>query len=437
MSRFFWVVRKDLAVFFADKSGAVMVIVVPLLLGVMMGLIFHTGDGTSTMDVGVVNEDGGPTIVALIQRLDAEQSLKVQVLERTVARDKVAAGKLGVVLVFGANVGKQLTATAMFGGAETGAKRNNVVPMWVDPSRAIEANIVKGLLTKAMMETMFSQVSDPKQLGQMFTDLLATTAGLGDSQPELKRFIAQGVAFATESQLAAEKSSATGTDAKPGDGFSLAPPLDVVREEIVAAGPTAGFNSHAHTFAGMLMQFLLFMAISSAKGLFAERGVGTLDRLRMTATSPASILLGAAGAVAVICLLSTAVIFGVGALFFGVEFRSGILAFGLVSVAQAVFIGSFMLLMAGLANSDKQLDGVGTMLVLALCFVSGAWVPAFMLPDFIAAAGPAVPTRWILDGFAGATWRGLGLGHALQSAGGLLAFSVVFSAIGLNRFRWA
>jgi hypothetical protein len=37
---------------------------------------------------------------------------------------------------------------------------------------------------------------------------------------------------------------------------------------------------------------------------------------------------------------------------------------------------------------------------------------------------------------AGATWRGPGLGHALTAAGALLAFSAVFSFIGVRRFRW-
>jgi thiol:disulfide interchange protein len=38
---------------------------------------------------------------------------------------------------------------------------------------------------------------------------------------------------------------------------------------------------------------------------------------------------------------------------------------------------------------------------------------------------------------AGATWRGLGLGHALQTMAVLFAFSAVFAAVGLRRFRWS
>jgi ABC-2 type transport system permease protein len=130
------------------------------------------------------------------------------------------------------------------------------------------------------------------------------------------------------------------------------------------------------------------------------------------------------------------VVFGAGILLFGIELRSGPVAFGLVAVGQALCLGSFAVLLAGLADSDNQLDAVGTLVILALCFAGGAWVPAFMLPKFLAASGPFLPTRWMLDGMAGATWRGLGLEHALRCAAVLVGWAALFTAIGVRRFRW-
>lgn len=106
-------------------------------------------------------------------------------------------------------------------------------------------------------------------------------------------------------------------------------------------------------------------------------------------------------------------------------------------LGQTAFVGSFSLLLAGLANSDKQLQSMGTMVILFLCFVSGAWVPAFMLPEFLQHIGPLVPTRWILDGMAGATWRGLGLFDAFKCALALFGFSAVFALVGIKRFKWS
>ncbi len=425
MSPLLWVVKKDLWTFFADRKGAAMVILVPLLLGVMMGFIFNPSDGPSPIEVGIVDHDGGAAVSRLVERLRAESSLEVIPLSEAAARSRVEGGDLGVALLLPAGAGQHLAPAAMFGGA---AEKGSLT-MWVDPSRSTEGDIVAGLLTKAMMETVFADVGRPADQKKMFTDLRAQLGTAAAERPGLAAFLDEGLAFADENEA---RASAGGEG-----GMGIEPPLAVERVALVAAGPTAGFSGFGHTFAGMLMQFLLFGASGHAKTLFAERASGALDRVRMTRASPADVLLGKAIAGGVVSVLASVVIFGAGALFFEVPFRSGPLAFAVVVLGQAMLVGSFALLLAGLANSDKQLDSIGTLAILFLCFVSGAWVPSFMLPAFLQDMGPLVPTRWLLDGMAGATWRGLGLEHALRSAGVLGLFSVAFCVVGIRRFRWA
>jgi len=421
VSILYWIIRKDLRVFASDKKGALMVVVVPLVLGVMMGLIFNPGSGPSPIELVVASEDEGAPVKALLARLDAEPGLEVAPMSVAEARAAVAAGEVAVALAIPAGTSDKLSMAAVFGG---GANKGEVA-LWYDPSEPTSADIVKGLLTKAMMETVFSEFGDPSRQRAMFDELRGSVDAA--ARPELAAFLDQGTKFANENAAGASG----------GAGGGLEPPLKVTSEAVVAAGPTAGFNSHAHTFAGMLMQFLLFSASSAAKTLLAERQSGTLDRLRTTAARPWQILLGAGIANAVVALVATVVVFGVGIAVFGVELRSGLLAFGLVATGQAALVGSLVLLLVGLADSDKQIDSIGTLAILFLCFVSGAWVPSFMLPEALLKLGPAIPTRWILDGMAGATWRGLGMGHAALSCGVLLAFSAVFATVGLRRFRWS
>ena len=68
--------------------------------------------------------------------------------------------------------------------------------------------------------------------------------------------------------------------------------------------------------------------------------------------------------------------------------------------------------------------------------LSGAWFPSFMMPKIVQRFGVILPSRWSIEGFDAMTWRGQGFADALTPALALLAFSAVFAAIALARFRW-
>jgi hypothetical protein len=130
VSAFPWLVGKDLAVFFSDKKGAAMVIVVPTILGILMGTIFDPGDGPSALEIAVVDDDHGAAVADLVARLEAEASLEVVSMTEAEARAAVEGGHLGVALRFAPGCSEKLSPQAMFvPGDRTG------LSMWVDPSR--------------------------------------------------------------------------------------------------------------------------------------------------------------------------------------------------------------------------------------------------------------------------------------------------------------
>ena len=62
--------------------------------------------------------------------------------------------------------------------------------------------------------------------------------------------------------------------------------------------------------------------------------------------------------------------------------------------------------------------------------------PAFLFPEALQSVVPATPLWWVNEGFAGVTWRGLGLEHSLTRAGVTTAFALAFGFIGVRRFRF-
>jgi ABC-2 type transport system permease protein len=68
--------------------------------------------------------------------------------------------------------------------------------------------------------------------------------------------------------------------------------------------------------------------------------------------------------------------------------------------------------------------------------LGGAWVPAFLFPDWLQRATLVVPTRWAVDGLDAMTWRGLPLQAAFLPVAVLLGWSALFALIALWRFDW-
>jgi ABC-2 type transport system permease protein len=226
------------------------------------------------------------------------------------------------------------------------------------------------------------------------------------------------------------------------DPSALAPfadlpdPAALPTETVTTTGVAVGFDSWSHNFAGMLSMFLLFLALERAKGLLDERGSGTLQRLRLVPV-PKSALLAATGlGTAMIALLVSALVYGVGMVFFGVAIRGSVAGFLAVLAAQALAVAGFALLLSGLGRTATQITNLGTFAILLMSFLGGATLPSFLMPQWVQSLSAFVPTYWATRGLAAMTWRGLPLAAAVAPALALVAFGLVLGTIGVRRFRW-
>jgi ABC-2 type transport system permease protein len=94
------------------------------------------------------------------------------------------------------------------------------------------------------------------------------------------------------------------------------------------------------------------------------------------------------------------------------------------------------MLMAALVRTYAQMDAVSTILIIPLSGIGGAMWPLEIVPEFMQKAALFVPTGWAMQGFHDLITRGLGLADILPEAGVLMAFGIVFLAIGVWRFKY-
>ncbi len=416
------IVRKELAVFLADRQGALLTLIMPVLLAALVGMLFAPrSDGGASMTLLVVDEDGSPTVAALIDDLAADDALTVTRVAAAEARAQVANGHAPAALVLPKGVGAMLTLSGAFTGQHV------TVTLLQDPSHGFEAGFAVGRIQQALFTRLGKAITDPAQLQQALQGARLLAGASPTPRPELLAFLDSGLALTTRAPDAVAGTAG-------GQGLQL--PLRIVSEDVAGAGGPSDYNSYAHTFAGMLCMFLLFGALSAAKGLVEERERGSLVRLRMAPVAPATVLLGVGAAAALIALVISALVYAAGMVVFGIEVRGAWLGFVAVILGQAAFVGGFTLLLAGVGRTPRQIDGLGTFAVLVMSFVGGAWLPAFLMPDWLDHLSLLLPTRWATDGLAAMTWRGLPLSAGLTASAVLATFGVVLGAVGVKAFRW-
>lgn len=107
-----------------------------------------------------------------------------------------------------------------------------------------------------------------------------------------------------------------------------------------------------------------------------------------------------------------------------------------MAIAFCLLNASFGLLLAAIGRTPAATRGLAIMVTLILVMVGGAWVPAFIFPQWLQQASLIAPMRWAVDGLDAMTWRGLGFGAAIGPIAVLLGSSALCGIVAIWRFRW-
>lgn len=110
----------------------------------------------------------------------------------------------------------------------------------------------------------------------------------------------------------------------------------------------------------------------------------------------------------------------------------------IVLLAAALGLLAFLALgftLAGIYPSSGAATGIGNVLMLMLMLSSGAFVPLATMPEGIQTTMDFSPVRYFADLMRG-LWEGQAWSSLLLPTGILVAFIIVFGALGSVLFRW-
>ena len=126
-----------------------------------------------------------------------------------------------------------------------------------------------------------------------------------------------------------------------------------VKEEAVTARKGVEYNGMAHSFAGMSVQFILFMGIDAGMIVLMQRRSGMWKRLQAAPISRFTVIGSRAASAAIIAMIIMAVVFGFARVVFGVKIEGSFAGFVGVCVAFAIMTATFGLLIAVLGKTPE------------------------------------------------------------------------------------
>jgi ABC-type multidrug transport system permease subunit len=428
VTAFLAMVRKDLQLFFSDRRSVIVSFAVPIFIGAFIGSLTNDmGNNNQPMrvKVAVADLDDSDVSKAVVAAAQGDSNLVLTVAGADEAREQVRKGSIVAAVIipkdFGENAGR-----AFFQGAN--AQKPELAVLF-DPSRAMEAGMVRGILAQHVMQSVARSVFSPESaanFAERGLDEIEKSNMTGDQKRLLRDMLKSVQRFYSQNPSATGGRQANGMFSMP----------YTVRQEEVTSGTRIPYNGYAHSFAGMGIQFLLFATLNLGIEMLLERQRGMWKRLRSAPISRYGLLAARATSATIVALMTLLVSFGFAMLVFKVRIHGSVLGFLLVAIACSMMAATFGLLVAAVGKTPGTARGVSSLVVLVMVMVGGAWVPTFVFPKWMQQLTVVVPVRWAVDGLDATTWRGLPFSSAIAPTLALLGFSALFALVTVTRFRW-
>ena len=369
-------IRKDILLYLQNRKAIAITLLAPIVMAAFFGYVFNSDNNKkpAKTPIVIVDLDASKISNAIVTKFKSDETMDILTTTEEEAIQLVRSGKRRAAIVLPKNFAQDLES-AMNGNAARPA-----INILYDPSQTFIIGLVNGLISQHVVQTF-----------------VATKTG-NTTQAITQPFTAKATA--------------------------------------VTANTKQKYNSFAHSFAGMSVQFILFMGIEFGIGLLLMRRQDIWKRLRIAPITRVDMIASRIIASAIIGVAFVSAIYVVAITLFNVRVDGSWLGFIAIILAFALLNASFGLLIAAIGKSPEIARSIAIFATLILVMLGGAWVPSFVFPEWLQSVSQLTPTYWAIEGLSAMTWRGLGLDAAVTPVAVMLGFSAAFTAIAMWRFEW-
>lgn len=402
---------KDLQILIRDRGEVIQLFLLPLLfIIVFSGALgaFGSDEEDTRQLLPVVDLDGGEAAQSLLAGLDAAGGVRTELYEHSEAQLMLDENEINRMLI----IPEDFTS----GTAEG-------ITVELSLISHPDADIQETEAVRLVIVGVTSELSLERQI-------LASLRQMGDMQANAPE---EDQVFTTERVLAQARSQFERAQTQPLiDVVQTVPSQEGEREEVPDLGLVA--------VAGIAVLFVFGTAQVTARSIYDEKKVGSFRRLLAAPMSKTSLLSGKMLPNIIVGMIQFTVIFAFG--IFGLKWlglASPSLGNDPLAVVLVCFIiclcsTAFGILVAAIARTENQIGGLTSLLVWGLGILGGAFIPVFILDQFLGPVVKVIPQYWANRALSSLMLRGLGLSDVMTEIAALLGFTVLFFLIGLWRF---
>jgi ABC-2 type transport system permease protein len=202
-----------------------------------------------------------------------------------------------------------------------------------------------------------------------------------------------------------------------------------------------GFSSSAsyldYLVPGVLVMTALFSCGWSGMSIIEDLDRSIMDRLLATPIHRSAIIVGL-NAYELVSFGIQAVIIGGLALLLGARFEGGLPGFAaltLCAMLVGAIVASFSDAMALLLRQRESVIGINTLMTLPLTFLSGAFMPLKLAPDWISTVATYNPVNWAVEAGREALAASPDWSFVLARMALLLGLTALSTAFATRTFR--
>lgn len=377
-----WMIKKDMLVLWRHKPRLISLFVFPILMIALFG--YGMGGEIQNIPVVVVEQSNGPVTDATLNAIKGLDLYDVKsiIADQDKGKEMVVDGQVKAAIILPSDY-ENITGN-----------QSKTVTVYVDSSDQMATQTIV-----PETQALFSQISE--QIG--IEKIQAQTAQLSTSQSALAGLNVQNMMNSVNFQI-----NKLYGDIKY---------IDFLVPAILA------------------MTVMFSAMFGMGESIAGERERGELARLFMTPTSVATVIIGKIISKVTIETFRAIILIIAAIVLFSVTINGSMLLTILLLVLTVLCFVGFGIMISARVNSQEDYTQIVMPFTMPMMFVSGVFYPLETMPWIFQKIAYIFPLTYANDALRAVMLKGAGIGDIWIDVAALLAFTLLFFALGVTKFN--